>query len=124
MLALFGFLTIVGQFFAADAAEFKPLFNGKDLTGWDTFLGRANPGGTNYGLNLDPEKVFTVKQVDGRPVIHISGKYWGGIIATQEFANFMSYFKLLKYSTRLRNSCRERVCPIPSGIGESPFCRA
>src|SRR5262245_5368133 len=32
--------------------------------------------------------VFTVTQVDGSPVIRVSGKYWGGIITTQEFADY------------------------------------
>jgi hypothetical protein len=68
--------------------EWQSLFNGRDLSGWNTFLGSANPGETNYGLNLDPEKVFSVSQVDGTSAIHISGKYWGGIITTQEFANY------------------------------------
>lgn len=80
--ALLSFATIV------NASDWTALFNGRDFTGWDTFLGRANPGETNYGLNLDPEKVFTVKQLDGGPVIRVSGKYWGGIVTTQEFANY------------------------------------
>jgi Domain of Unknown Function (DUF1080). len=73
---------------AAPGAEWEPLVNGKDLAGWDTFLRPANPNDTNYGLNRDPEKVFTVENQDGGPVIHISGKYWGGIITTQEFENY------------------------------------
>jgi hypothetical protein len=88
LLFLLHCLTLAGTCSAADASEWKPLFNGRDLAGWDTFLGRANPGETNYGLNVDPEKVFSVKEEDGGPVIHISGKYWGGIITTQEFANY------------------------------------
>jgi len=73
---------------AAPALDWKPLFNGKDLTGWDTFLRPANPSDPNYGLNRDPEKVFSVDHVDGGPVIHVSGKFWGGLITTQEFANY------------------------------------
>jgi hypothetical protein len=88
LMLLVGCFALASWAVAADASEWKSLFNGKDLGGWDTFLGRANPGETNYGLNLDPERVFSVKQVDGGPVIHISGKYWGGIITTQQFANY------------------------------------
>src|SRR5262249_1563504 len=73
---------------AAERSEWKPLFNGKDLSGWETFLLRSNPGDTNYGLNVDPEKVFSLTEIEGGPVIHILGKYWGGIITTQEFANY------------------------------------
>ena len=88
MLLFFNCLALASRCVSADVAEWVPLFNGKDLSGWETFLGRANPGETNYGLNFDPEKVFSVDQVDGGPVIHISGKYWGGLITTQEFANY------------------------------------
>ena len=81
-------LAAAKSFAAAASPEWQPLFNGKDLTGWETFLGRANPGETNYGLNLDPENVFTAAELDGGPVIHVSGKYWGGIVTTQDFANY------------------------------------
>src|SRR6266568_2960193 len=73
---------------AAQGAEWTPLFNGKDLTGWETFLRPANRNDPNYGLNRDPEKVFTVENVDGGAVIHVSGKYWGGLITKQEFENY------------------------------------
>jgi len=68
--------------------SWTPLFNGKDLTGWDTYLGAANRSDPTYGLNRDPDKVFTVQQVDGGPVIRISGQYFGGIITQREFANY------------------------------------
>jgi hypothetical protein len=73
---------------ACGAADWKPLFNGKDLTGWDTFLRPANRTDPDYGLNHDPEKVFTVDHLDGGSVIHISGKFWGGLITTQAFENY------------------------------------
>ena len=79
---------VVAKAAAAGVHEWKALFNGKDLTDWETFLLRSNLGETNYGLNVDPEKVFSVTKMDGGPVIHILGKYWGGIITTQEFANY------------------------------------
>ena len=88
MKLLLNLFAAVGVASGAENIKWQSLFNGRDLSGWETFLGRANPGETNYGLNLDPEKIISVKQVDGGPVIHISGKYWGGIITTQEFANY------------------------------------
>jgi hypothetical protein len=33
-----------------------PLFNGRDLTGWDTYLGAANPTDPTYGINHDPTR--------------------------------------------------------------------
>jgi hypothetical protein len=86
---------------AADAG-WRPLFNGKDLSGWDTYLSKPDkswdvPGlkrGTNgvylepIGKNRDPLKVFTVETVDGQPVIHVSGQGFGTLTTTEVFTNF------------------------------------
>ena len=80
----------------------RPLFNGKDLTGWETYLGKPYktwevPGlkrGTNgvylepVGTNSDPLKVFTVETVDGQPAIHISGQGFGTMTTTEVFTNY------------------------------------
>jgi hypothetical protein len=57
------------------------LFNGKDLTGWDTFLPQT-------GLNNDPDKVFSVVRIDGEPAIKISGQHFGGISTVEEYSNY------------------------------------
>jgi hypothetical protein len=62
------------------------VFNGNDLSGFDTYLGVV-PGGvtkTAYGLNKDPEGVFTVRNGE----LHISGKLWGGLITMREYENY------------------------------------
>jgi len=57
------------------------LFNGKDLTGFSTWLSDTK--------TEDPRKVFTVaKDVDGAPAIHISGDGFGGIITDKDYANY------------------------------------
>jgi hypothetical protein len=53
------------------------LFNGKDLSGWYTFL-------KDRGRNEDPLKVFTVS--DG--IIRISGEEYGCITSLDEFENY------------------------------------
>lgn len=53
------------------------LFNGKDLTGWYTFV-------EDRGRNTDPKNVFTVQ--DG--MIRISGEEWGCITTEDEFENY------------------------------------
>jgi hypothetical protein len=57
--------------------EMKPLFNGKDLTGWYSFL-------TTKGKNNDPEKVFVVEN----GLLHISGKEFGYICTDKVYTNF------------------------------------
>jgi hypothetical protein len=70
------------------------LFNGKDLSGWDTYIGMrydtviGKRTGAPAGLNTDPDGVFTVVQEDGRPALRISGQHFGGISTQQEFSNF------------------------------------
>lgn len=53
------------------------LFNGRDLTGFYTWL-------KGHGKNKDPEKVFTVK--DG--ILRISGETWGGLVTEKDYENY------------------------------------
>lgn len=71
------------------------LFNSKDLTGWDTYLGPQFPavgedrtGVQPIGLNRDTKQVFSVVTEDGMPAMHISGEQFGGISTVQEFENY------------------------------------
>lgn len=70
------------------------LFNGKDLTGWDTYIGPPlDDSGKKIsnipvGLNNDPNHVFTIINNAGENVIRISGENWGGISTKSEYSNF------------------------------------
>lgn len=74
--------------------EWQPLFNGKDLTGWDTYIGPKYDTITHkrdtipVGLNNDPSKVFAVVKLGDENVIRISGENFGGISTVQEFENY------------------------------------
>ncbi|HEY3388167.1 MAG TPA: hypothetical protein VGK38_01240, partial [Prolixibacteraceae bacterium] len=39
----------------------KSLLNGKNLKGWDTYIGPKEKGGVPLGLNIDPQNIFTVQ---------------------------------------------------------------
>jgi hypothetical protein len=85
------------------AESWTPLFNGKDLSGWEMFMTKPDrtwdvPGlkrdeQGNYlepiGKNRDPLKVFTVEKVDGAPAIHVSGQGFGVITTKESFSNFI-----------------------------------
>lgn len=73
----------------------KSLFNGRDLSNWDTWLRATNMTGYSddemigppqppIGLNNDPLNVFTVK--DG--ILRISGEIWGAITTKEEYGNY------------------------------------
>jgi Domain of Unknown Function (DUF1080) len=74
--------------------DWESLFNGKDLSGWDTYLGPPlddagkKMSETPVGLNNDPKHVFTVVDDQGEKIIRISGEAWGGISTKKEFENF------------------------------------
>src|SRR5436190_5756360 len=79
--------------FAAEPAysqpksNWKPLWNGKDLSGWDKLLASSN-GSDPISPNHDPRNVFTVTNLNGETVIHVSGEAYGAITTHDEFGNF------------------------------------
>jgi hypothetical protein len=73
----------------------RVLFNGRDLDGWDSWLGYKDPRQTYtgpdeppIGLNRDTAGVFTVVTEDGRPAIRSSGEIWGALTTRDDFANY------------------------------------
>jgi len=80
----------------------RPLMNGRDLAGWETWLTKPHKSsivdGLNrndkgeyaeaLGLNRDPNNVFSIVTEDGRPALRISGEVWGGISTLEEFENY------------------------------------
>jgi hypothetical protein len=70
------------------------LFNGRDLSGWQTWLGKPQPqSAAPVGLDLDPAGVFSVARVDGAPAIRISGEIYGGLITRAEYGNYHLSFE-------------------------------
>src|SRR5262249_2490251 len=87
---LFGLLAGSGPAADADpkAGDWRPLFNGKDLTGWDTWLGKPHGSREVLGLNKDPKQVYTVVMEDGEPALRISGEIYGALTTKDEFENY------------------------------------
>jgi hypothetical protein len=97
VLAVWWAATSLGQ-----AGQQRLLFNGQDLTGWETWLwtplassevpGMERDANGNYskalGVNNDPLRVFTVETVDGAPVIHVSGEGFGTLTTLEAFSNY------------------------------------
>ena len=83
-----------------DLPTAKVLFDGKTLTGWDTYLGKPDKSipdldpGKPLGLNNDPLKVYTVVEADGKPAIRISGQVFGAITSRDEFENYHLKFEV------------------------------
>jgi hypothetical protein len=87
-------LTLLALFLAAPTVAdtkdegWASLFNGKDLTGWDTWLGTPHGEKKPIGLNKDPRHVYTVVEVDGKPAIRISGEVFGALTSKKEYENY------------------------------------
>jgi hypothetical protein len=85
---ILGFTTI------SNKDHWKDLFNGKDLNGWDTYIGPdlTDGGkpitGTPIGLNNDPRHVFSIVNQDGENIIRISGENWGAISTEKAYENY------------------------------------
>jgi hypothetical protein len=101
--------------FHQTVAQWRPLFNDKNLDGWDTYLGPAYDSVKKtfdttrvLGLNNDPDKIFSAVKVDGRPAIRISGEHFGGISTKESFANY--HLKLeFKWGQKKSNPRKDRV---------------
>src|SRR2546422_731134 len=69
-------------------SEWTQLFNGKDLTGWDTWLGRPHGGKEIVGLNKDPKGIYSIVEMDGKPAIRITGEIMGALTTQKEYENY------------------------------------
>jgi hypothetical protein len=77
------------------AGRSHALFDGRDLKGWQPWLGYADTALTfkprtvaPLGTNVDTSAIFSVVQVDGGPAIRIGGRYWGSLTTTGDYANY------------------------------------
>ena len=67
---------------------FKQLFNGKNLKGWDTYIGANEKGDKPIGLNSDPLKIFSVTEKDGIMTLRISGEINASITTQKSYENY------------------------------------
>lgn len=90
---------LAGSGVKAQKKGWTQLFNGKDLTGWDTYLRATNiigyvddpnlPYEPPIGLNNDPLKVFTVNN----GILRISGEAWGAMTSKESYSNYHLRFE-------------------------------
>jgi len=66
----------------------RQLFNGRDLSGWTTYLGPPYGSTEPIGIDRDPRRVFSVVEIDGSVAIRISGEVWGALTTLDEFENY------------------------------------
>ncbi|MDR2512832.1 MAG: DUF1080 domain-containing protein [Puniceicoccales bacterium] len=81
--------------------EWRDLFDEK-LSQWEVFLGVPRPetkvAGYAYAKNKpiglrDPKGVYTVRMLDGEPVLFVSGEILGGLTTLKNFKNYHLRFQ-------------------------------
>jgi hypothetical protein len=142
-LSWIAILLIAGGLRGADG--WQPLFNGRDLSGWETYLGKPHrsmdvPGlkrdtdGTYLepvGLNKDPLGVFKIATVDGEPAVHVSGQVFGVFTTLASYSNFRLRLQYKwgekKWGSRInavRDSGLLYFCHGGQGYNQSPWPRS
>ena len=66
----------------------KQLFNGKDLKSWDIYIGAPIKGFENLKEKATPESVYSVVEIEGQKVVHISGDVNASLATRNEFGNY------------------------------------
>ena len=88
-------------------AAWRPLWNGRDLQGWTTWVGIPHKSRVGLplpkkadgtyaeplGENNDPRGVYTVVQHKGRKVLRISGELFGALTTKESFGDYHLYAK-------------------------------
>jgi hypothetical protein len=71
------------------------LFNGRDLTDWESWLGYADPGLTYQrpaiaplGTAGDHAKAFSVVTEDGAPALRVEGETWGSLVHKADLSDY------------------------------------
>jgi hypothetical protein len=91
------------------SAQWRPLLD-EELSNFEVFIGVPHVtveglpegtyqsdnvhGGTPLGLGNDPKQIFTVIDVDGGPVLRVSGEIFGGLTSKEVFDNYHLRFKM------------------------------
>lgn len=72
------------------------LFNGRNLSDWDSWLGypdpavtyRDDPGVVPLGTSRDRTGDFAVRMIDGAPAIWIKGETWGSLVHREDLRDY------------------------------------
>ncbi|RZK80790.1 MAG: DUF1080 domain-containing protein [Pedobacter sp.] len=96
-------LLCAAMFAGAQTTNLKPMFNGKDLSGWTKYLQKQ-------GVNKDPKNVITVKE----NTIHVTGEEFGYIITDKVYNDFHLSLEFKwgekKFPPRLKDKRDAGIC--------------
>ena len=72
------------------------LFDGRTLSGWQPWLGfadpavtyKSSPGSAPIGTGRDTSGDFAVRQIDGAPAIWVKGETWGSLVHRADLRDY------------------------------------
>ncbi|HTG39089.1 DUF1080 domain-containing protein [Sphingomonas sp.] len=105
----------------APTGERISLFDGASLTGWEPWLGYADPsityqdrpGATPIGVSRDTSGDFAVRSVDGAPAIWVKGETWGSLVHR---ADLRDYHLRLEFKWGARTWAPREKLPRNNGL--------
>jgi len=66
----------------------QDVYNGRNLDGWETYIGTPLAGFDSLHALATPEKVFSIVENEGENLIRISGEVNGSLATLDTFANY------------------------------------
>jgi len=66
----------------------KQLFNGKNLKNWEIYLGSPITGFEDLAKKATPASTYSIVEMDGQKVIHISGDIFASLATKAEYGNY------------------------------------
>lgn len=73
---------------AGSAYSQKKLFNGKNLKNWDIHLGSPIEGFEDLATKATPASTYSIVDIDGQKVIHVSGVIFASLATKAEYENY------------------------------------
>jgi hypothetical protein len=122
----FALLILAGPALLAAGNDWRPLFNGKDFSGWERYLGFP-PASVNIpgvgrdadghyleplGIDHDPLRVFSIVEVDGAPAMRLSGVIGGGVATLESFRDYH-----LKFQFKWGERRKDKNASLPRNSG-------
>jgi hypothetical protein len=101
--------------------EWEPVFNGKNLENWETYIGTAINGHEDLAEKATPGNVFSVTQLEDENVIKISGEVNGALATREKYENYHFHMELKwgdkVYGTRNSGLLYHSYGPFGEAIG-------
>lgn len=117
LLLLFAFVLSL----SSNAQKIQPLFNGKNLSNWDLFIGTALKGFDELKKDATPEKTYSIVEQDGEKLLRISGEVNAALATKEAYENYHFHLEFKwgesVYTSRNSGLLYHSYEPFGAGLG-------